>query len=432
MVESLDRISRQNAYDALPIFQLIANSGITIVTLVDSQEYSAEALRADPLKLMLAFMVMIRANEESAMKSSRVRAAWGNKRKHAADQPMTKRCPAWLELDDDKIWHVQQDRAEVVRKIFRWYLSGIGQNAIAKRLNESSTPVFGRGRQWHRSYIAKLLSNQSVIGTIIPHTLEHTNGQRRRVAQEPIENYYPPIIGRETWDAVQAMRTNVAKHGSHQRPSIRNVFAGLAKCPECGSAMTRVSKGNRKKAGRPYLVCTRAKEGAGCKYRAVQYEPLEIAIREDIERILGEMPINDGGVELEGLIVAHEEAIDAKREEIDEIVNAIGAGRRSATLRHRLDVLEDDLDSLQKELDSTRRRRDSLSKELVGLRANRLKSELSRNSLDRPAINAILKQLMEKVVVDYEWGRLEFHWAHSGATDIQFDWASVWGDGPFI
>src|SRR5579871_3978033 len=37
LVESLDRVSRQNPWDALPIFQLIINSGVTIATLFDGK-----------------------------------------------------------------------------------------------------------------------------------------------------------------------------------------------------------------------------------------------------------------------------------------------------------------------------------------------------------------------------------------------------------
>jgi DNA invertase Pin-like site-specific DNA recombinase len=42
LVESLDRVTRQDPWDALPLFQQIINAGITIVTLQDGKPYSRE------------------------------------------------------------------------------------------------------------------------------------------------------------------------------------------------------------------------------------------------------------------------------------------------------------------------------------------------------------------------------------------------------
>jgi DNA invertase Pin-like site-specific DNA recombinase len=38
LIESFDRLSRMDPWDALPIFQEIVNAGITIVTLQDKKE----------------------------------------------------------------------------------------------------------------------------------------------------------------------------------------------------------------------------------------------------------------------------------------------------------------------------------------------------------------------------------------------------------
>jgi DNA invertase Pin-like site-specific DNA recombinase len=72
-VESLDRVSRQNPWDALPIFQQIINAGVTMVTLFDAKVYSREDLRKNPIKILESLFVMIRANEESETKSGEAR-----------------------------------------------------------------------------------------------------------------------------------------------------------------------------------------------------------------------------------------------------------------------------------------------------------------------------------------------------------------------
>jgi len=76
--ESLDRISRNNIYDALDLFLSITRKGVTIVTLTDGQpkEYGKSA---DPMQLMECLFIFSRANEESARKGERVKAAYDNK-----------------------------------------------------------------------------------------------------------------------------------------------------------------------------------------------------------------------------------------------------------------------------------------------------------------------------------------------------------------
>src|ERR1700690_1772088 len=52
LVESLDRLSRIQPIDALPIFLGVINAGITIVTLFDNQVHSRESITANPYALM--------------------------------------------------------------------------------------------------------------------------------------------------------------------------------------------------------------------------------------------------------------------------------------------------------------------------------------------------------------------------------------------
>ena len=53
------------------------------------------------------------------------------------------------------------DRASVVRKIVKDHLRGVGKHGIARSLNESGVPPFGRAAHWHRSYIDKILNGAS-------------------------------------------------------------------------------------------------------------------------------------------------------------------------------------------------------------------------------------------------------------------------------
>ena len=128
LVESLDRVSRQDPWDALLIFQQIVNSGVTIITLQDKKIYSREEMRQNPLRILESLFVMIRANEESETRSRRSLAVWANKRAHAAEKPLTPTGPAWLRFNKQiGKFEVIEERAEIVRRIFRMTLAGMNQ-----------------------------------------------------------------------------------------------------------------------------------------------------------------------------------------------------------------------------------------------------------------------------------------------------------------
>jgi DNA invertase Pin-like site-specific DNA recombinase len=103
LVESLDRINRDQVLAAQALFSQIILAGVTLVTLTDIKVYSKDNVNANPIDLIVAILTMIRAHEESAMKGMRVRKAYDNKRKVAREQPdgkpFTRVLPGWLRVN---------------------------------------------------------------------------------------------------------------------------------------------------------------------------------------------------------------------------------------------------------------------------------------------------------------------------------------------
>jgi len=168
LVESLDRISRQEVMKSLSIFLRIIEAGINLVTLDDQRVYRAG--KTELVDLITSLVIMSRAHEESRTKSQRIAAAWKNKRAQATSRPLTSTCPAWLRLSADRTrYEVLEERAEVVRSIFRDAVGGIGMFSIARRLNDGRVALFNESNGWHASYVAKILSNRAVIGEFQAH-----------------------------------------------------------------------------------------------------------------------------------------------------------------------------------------------------------------------------------------------------------------------
>ncbi len=429
LVESLDRISRQAARKALRVLESIVDDGVTVVTLSDGRAYDEATLNDDPMSLMLALMIFIRSNEESAMKARRLKAAWEGKRAEAASKVLTARGPAWLELTPGRNWKVREERAEIVRRIFDMAAAGKGQNLISSILNREGVPTFGDstrtpGKHWHRSYILRLLRSPAVVGTLVPHVVEHGDGKKKRVAQKPIEGYYPAIVDRGVYERVQAMSldTRSPLRGRHAAEgTVRNILGGIATCPLCQGTMTRVSKGSRLKAGKPYLVCTKAKAGAGCAYRAVRMEDVERALIENASYLTAMVPAPTEDGDVQAKLRSVEIGIDALQEELSNLLDELGRSP-SAAIRERVRETEAALEEAREEERSLWERVSATNGPLLEQRVERLRKALHAAPIDTAQANLALRQVLSSATINYLSGRLELHWTHGGTSSVMFAW----------
>src|ERR1700744_4922696 len=251
LIESLDRLSRDRILAAQALFMQIIQAGVHIVTLTDQRCYSLESLNQNPLDLVVSLVSMMRANEESELKSRRIRAAFEVRRSRLHEKPWSSRYPGWLRLDQTGgKFVIGEERAEIVRGIFRDVLAGVGHQTIARELNEKQIPLFGhgnqRGRIWQKTLIRHFLRTPTVIGTHLPFVSEYVDGVRRMRPQPPVENYYPAITDRGDWLSVQAKRAAWCAQHNNDGPKTgrANLLAGLARCPFCDRRMMFLGAGN--------------------------------------------------------------------------------------------------------------------------------------------------------------------------------------------
>ncbi|MEI8698125.1 recombinase family protein [Mesorhizobium sp. ISC15] len=271
LVESFDRLSRQKLNASVSLFFDITSNGINLVTLSDNQLYKAG--EAEFAQLIMSIVVMARANEESEIKSQRLSAAWGAKRRAIGDKKLTGLCPAWLELSDDrKSFRVIEDRARIVARMFEDCASGQGSFVITRRLNDLGIPAFGRSNGWVQSYVTKILQTRAVLGEFQPHTKQ--NGKRIPFG-DPIPGYYPQIIDEELFLRAQFARgKRRIEGGGRKGEALRNLFTHLAKCGYCGAPMHFLNKGFGPGGG-TYLKCSQALRGLDCVSTPWRYQDFE-------------------------------------------------------------------------------------------------------------------------------------------------------------
>lgn len=336
IVESLDRLSRNEVIDALEIFLTIIRAGINIVTLSDDHVYSKDSISSNFTELIISISVMSRAHEESKMKSYRRAKRWKKAKEQAREtgRKITRKIPFWLSLPDrDGEFFVKDQELLVVKRIFELAANGYGYTKICQYLNQKGIPSPGKSSSWGTSTVGTIIRNKTVLGH-----LEMKDGT--------IENYYPAVITAEEWAAAQPRP--ITKRRSSARKA--NLFTGLLYCGDCGGRMQVDSTTDHQKGTSSRMVCQRSRRGQGCKitpWRMNEFERsfLKFVHEIDVASLIGK-PTLDPRLGLQ--IDAITQKITDIESKIGNLLDAIESGG-AVSLAKRVQEYEIEIAGLKKE-----------------------------------------------------------------------------------
>jgi DNA invertase Pin-like site-specific DNA recombinase len=278
IVESLDRLSRDQIRPALQLLFALQDHGITIVTLQPEREYPPD--NHDALALIEPLIVFARAHEESAIKSSRRKDGWrqARDRARAGGGPMLRTCPAWLEVTEGG-FRVKEEAAAAVRRIYALARDGLGVHRITERLAREGVAPIGSGRRWVKAYVYRILENPAAMGTYRPNRQE---GKKVVPDGEPIPGHYPAVVTEAEWHEAQAaLQRRAGGRGAGRTGSEEtNLFTGLVHEATTGEKMHVVNARGRKGKGerkRYVYLCPTQETGAPGGKR-IDYTVFEAAI----------------------------------------------------------------------------------------------------------------------------------------------------------
>ncbi|MFR0692159.1 recombinase family protein [Enterobacterales bacterium AE_CKDN230030158-1A_HGKHYDSX7] len=411
IVESLDRLSREHVKSALPRFLDLLAKSIVVVTLADGRRYDSDY---NELDLIVSIVTMSRAHEESRTKGQRVSSAWKEKQRLARENrtPLGAACPYWLEYRDGA-YHRIPERIKVVQHIFQLSQSGHGQRLIAKLLNESGTPVFGSANRnksgaWGSSSVNKILENKALLGYYQP--TNFIDG-KRLPSGEPVPGFFPAVIDEETFYAAQAAR-NLRKVSKATRPAKEfNLWAGVAKCRQCGEPMHLVNKGKPPK-GAKYLRCYGAVKGT-CGNKHVRLDRSEFVFREVLAKVDSLALVQDNTAALGRALAASEgksSDISERLTSLQQQILTFGA-KIPPTLVQTLAALDN---QLTEETATQERLRADIARETIASKDDFFNRLDLVSFAGRSAANAVLKRL-----------RLNVYIRSSGPNACSFDVSST-------
>jgi len=185
---------------------------------------------------------------------------------------------------------VVPDQAEIVRRIFREYITGDTPRAMAARLNAEGVPP-PRGAYWRASTInghtrrkTGTLQCELYCGRLIwnrayrvrdPDTGQRVWRYKPESEWQRNEAPHLRIIDDDTFEAAQRIRARRARAHRRDRQRPKRILSGLLRCGCCNAGMSKHDVDH----GRPRIVCTRMIESKTCDNRRRYY-------LDEIERIV--------------------------------------------------------------------------------------------------------------------------------------------------
>lgn len=182
---------------------------------------------------------------------------------------------------------VVPEEACIVRQIFADYLSGMGRNAIIKKLNDIGVKT-RFGGEWCKSGIDRILRNHTYTGNLLLQTTYSENHltKRRMKNNGELPMYYvkschEPIVSGEDFDRTQSeieIRASI-----YPRKGIieNHPFSGIIQCGGCGKNYRR-----KMTSGGVVWICTTF-SGKGKKFCPTAKQIPEDALLTLTAKILG-------------------------------------------------------------------------------------------------------------------------------------------------
>ena len=180
-----------------------------------------------------------------------------NKIKGNAGEPMGQPPYGYIkDPNDPKHWIVDDEVAQVVRRVYSMTLEGFGTEQIAAQLEKDDvlTPRAywltkgikrpGKSKQqpptkWNSSTITKILSLQEYCGDILNFKTYSKSYKNKKRIDNDRENWvvfqdvHEAIIERAMYEQVQQKRGKIRKRRTNNGE--HNMFSGLLVCADCGS-----------------------------------------------------------------------------------------------------------------------------------------------------------------------------------------------------
>lgn len=227
------------------------------------------------------------------------------KSKGESGKPLTSNPPfGYMKSPDDKYqWIIDEPASEIVKRIFKMCVSGMGPSQIANKLSAEKVPTpteywISVGRKcgnppsvpfhWCPAMIANILKRQEYCGDTVNFRSTTKSFKNKKRVDRPesewiiFENTHPATVDRDTFKLVQKIR-----EGRHRqtRTGKVSIFSGLVFCEDCGQKMYYQS-GKKDRRDPPHFMCSSySKNPDTCTSHYIGEKTLTNLVLESMRRV---------------------------------------------------------------------------------------------------------------------------------------------------
>lgn len=248
ITKSLSRFSR-NTLDTLNLLRELKQKGVDVFF----ERENIHSISGDG-ELMLSILSSF-AQEESRSVSENCK--WRIRKKMEQGELVGLRAMYGYEIGRDGI-SIEPRQAEIVRQIFKNYLSGESSVAIARMLNDKGENTLNHAA-WSPKHVREILTNEKYTGnallqkTYISDYLTKTKKHNRgNLPTFYVEQTHEAIIDMDTFKEAQELLARAADRNNTRKPvNARYPFTGKIVCGNCGKHYQRKTI-----KGRAYWQCS--------------------------------------------------------------------------------------------------------------------------------------------------------------------------------
>lgn len=310
-------------------------------------------------------------------------------------------------VDKEHKFHIDENGAAVVRKIFDLYDSGMKIADIQRHLNQKGIKTL-HNKDFTNYGITRILKNRRYIG-------EYSWGDI------VIPNGIPRIISDEQFERVQAEMDKNKKAPARKRGGdVPFLLTAKLFCGNCKSTMVGDSGTSKNGNSFHYYTCRTRKSKKACKKKSVRKDWLE----QEVTRITAEYVLQDDVINYiaDRIVDIQQKERDDKstinylngrlldtNAAINNIMKAIEAGIFSETTGERLRALEADRSELKAEIEREKIARPVISRDQVVFFLNRFKGgDVDDKEYQRQIIDLFVNKIFlydDKIIITYNYSR---------------------------
>ena len=299
IVKDLSRFSRRTG-KGLAEFEELSEHDVRIIAIGDGVDYYQDHID-DWMKIKLYFFVNEMPVTDTSRKVSDVIASRQSRGEWICSVPF-----GYVITNTKKMtFEVDEPSAEIVRRIFAYYIDGWGYKRIANHLTDEHIPTprmrekarkeaqgdeyKGKVKEaWSVVTISEILCNDFYIGTLRQHKYKRKKINGDDIELDPtqhivFENHHEAIIDYRTFAITQELLKKRSTSHYRGQKKYENNYSGYLFCGDCGSPMFSRSRPDLADA---YICGTyHARGKAGCTTHHIRVDVLDRELKRYVARL---------------------------------------------------------------------------------------------------------------------------------------------------